>query len=86
MILAMVPRMPNRCDVLGKRPSTGHHVSHSNIKTKRTFKVNAHKKRFWLESEGRWVTLWVSAKGIRTVQKNGIESVVADLRKKGIRV
>ena len=75
--------VPNRCDVLNKRPSTGHSVSHSNIKTKRWWKVNAQKKRFWLPSEKRWIVLHVSAKGLRTIDKVGIERVVADLRAAG---
>ncbi|KRO36351.1 MAG: 50S ribosomal protein L28 [Actinobacteria bacterium] len=78
--------MPNRCDVLGKRPSTGHSVSHSNIKSKRWWKVNAQKKRFWLPSEKRWVTLHISAKGLRTIDKRGIERVVADIRATGQKV
>ena len=78
--------MPNRCDVLGKKPSTGHTVSHSNIKTKRWWKVNSQKKRFWLPSEKRWVTLHVSAKGLRTIDKVGIERVVSDMRKAGKKV
>ena len=78
--------MPNRCDVLGKKPSTGHTVSHSNIKTKRWWRVNSQKKRFWLPSEKRWVTLNVSAKGLRTIDKVGIERVVSDMRKAGKKV
>jgi len=78
--------MPNRCDVLDKKPSFGHSVSHSNIKSKRTWRVNSHKRRFWLPSEKRWVTLFVSAKGIRTIDKRGIESVVAQMRRDGKKV
>jgi large subunit ribosomal protein L28 len=78
--------MPNRCDVLGKVPSTGHAVSHSHRRTKRQWKVNAHKRRFWLPSERRWVTLWVSTKGLRTIDKLGIERVVADIRARGDKV
>ena len=78
--------MPNRCDVLGKTPSTGHTISHSHIRTKRWWRVNAHKRRFWLPSERRWVTLTVSAKGIRTIDKRGIESIVAEMRRAGKKV
>jgi large subunit ribosomal protein L28 len=78
--------MPNRCDVLDKRPSTGHSVSHSNIKSKRWWKVNSHKRRFWLPSEKRWISLNVSSKGLRTIDKVGIERVVADIRATGKKV
>ena len=78
--------MPNRCDVLGKKPSTGHSVSHSNRKTKRWWRVNTHKRRFWLSSEKRWVTLFVSSKGLRTIDKRGIESVVAEMRRNGQKI
>lgn len=78
--------MPNRCDVLGKRPSTGHTVSHSNIKSKRWWKVNSHRRRFWLPSEKRWVYLNVSSKGLRTIDKVGIERVVSDIRATGQKV
>lgn len=74
------------CQVTGKKPVSGHRVSHANNKTKRQFKPNIQTKRFWLPSESRYVRLKVSAKGIKTVTKLGIERVVADLRKKGVRV
>jgi large subunit ribosomal protein L28 len=78
--------MSQVCDVTGKRPSTGMTVSHSHRRTKRWWKVNVHKRRFWLESEKRWVTLTVSTKGLRTIDKLGIEAVVADLRRQGKKV
>ena len=78
--------MPNRCDVLGKRPGTGHSVHPLNIKANRWWKVNAHKKRFWLPSEKRWITLNVSSKGLRTIDKLGIERIVADIRATGQKV
>ena len=78
--------MPNRCDVLGKTPSKGHTISHSHIRTKRWWRVNSHKRRFWLPSERRWVTLTVSTKGVRTIDKRGIESVVAEMRRAGKKV
>ncbi len=86
MIPATVSFVPNRCDVLGKKPSSGNSVSHSHRTTKRVWKVNAHKRRFWLLSERRWVTLWVSTKGLRTIEKRGLESVVRDMRAAGKRV
>jgi len=72
--------------VTGARPGFGNNVSHSQRKTRRMWKVNIQRKRFWVQSESRWVTLTVSARGIKTVQKNGIDSVLADLRRSGVRV
>ena len=67
------------------RPVTGHHVSHSNIKTKRRFEPNLHYHRFWVESEKRFVRLRVSSKGMRIIDKKGIDSVLADIRSRGAR-
>jgi len=78
--------MPNRCDVLSKTPGKGHTISHSHIRTKRWWRVNTQKRRFWLPSERRWVTLNVSTKGVRTIDKRGIESVVAEMRREGKKV
>lgn len=78
--------MSRVCQVTGKRPVTGNNVSHANNKTKRRFLPNLHAKRFWLESEGRWVRLRVSTKGMRIIDKNGIESVLADMRARGEKV
>ncbi|MDX9989690.1 MULTISPECIES: 50S ribosomal protein L28 [Thiothrix] len=78
--------MSRVCQVTGKRPITGNNVSHANNKTKRRFLPNLHAKRFWLESEGRWVRLRVSTKGMRIIDKNGIESVLADMRARGEKV
>ena len=64
----------------------GHNVSHSNIKTKRRFLPNLHYHRFWVESENRWVKLRVSTKGLRIIDKNGIDTVLADLRARGEKV
>ncbi len=75
--------MSRVCQVTGKRPITGHHVSHSNIKTKRRFLPNLHKHRFWVESEQRYVTLRLSPKGMRIIDKKGIDTVLADLRGRG---
>ncbi len=63
----------------GKKPLSGQNVSHANNKTKRRFKPNLHKKRFWLESEKRFITLRVSAKGMRIIDKLGIEKVLQDM-------
>ena len=72
--------MSRVCQVTGKRPTTGNNVSHSNIKKRRRFLPNLHTQRFWLETEKRWVTLKVTTHGMRTIEKRGIEAVVADLR------
>lgn len=72
--------MSKICQVTGKRPITGNHVSHSNIKTKRRFEPNLHYHRFWVESEKRFVRLRVSSKGMRIIDKKGIEVVLADIR------
>jgi large subunit ribosomal protein L28 len=70
----------------GKRPITGNSVSHSNIKTKRRFLPNLQQKRFFLAEENRWITLKVSTEGIRTINKNGLYSVVKELRKSGEKI
>jgi large subunit ribosomal protein L28 len=78
--------MSMRCQVLGKKPSFGKSVSHSHRRTNRRWDPNIQKKRFWLPSEGRWVRLTVSTKGIKTIDKRGIEAVVADLRRRGVKI
>ena len=75
--------MARVCQVSGKGPITGNNVSHANNKTKRRFLPNLQSRRFWVESENRWVRLRVSAHALRTIDKNGIESVLADLRASG---
>ena len=78
--------MSRVCDVTGKRAASGNNVSHARNKTKRVFLPNLHKKRFWLPSEKRRVALRVSAGGVRIIDKNGIEKVVADMRRRGRKV
>ena len=78
--------MPRVCQVTGKRTVTGNNVSHAHNKTKRRFQPNLHNRKFWVESENRWVSLRVSTKGLRTIDKNGIDSVLADLRAQGVKV
>jgi large subunit ribosomal protein L28 len=75
--------MSRVCQVTGKKPQTGHNVSHSNIKSKRRFLPNLHRHRFWVESENRWVKLRVSTKGLRIIDKKGIDAVLSDLRARG---
>ena len=78
--------MSRICQVTGKAPMSGHNVSHSNIKSKRRFLPNLHNHRFWVESENRWVKLRVSTKGLRIIDKNGIDAVLNDLRARGTKV
>ena len=78
--------MSRVCQVTGKGPMTGNNVSHANNKTRRRFLPNLHTHRFWLESERRFVKLRVSNHGLRTIDKRGIEQVVADLRERGEKV
>ena len=78
--------MARVCKVTGKRPMSGHNVSHANNKTKRRFLPNLHTHRFWVASEKRWVRLRISAKAMRIIDKHGIDAVLADLRNRGERV
>ncbi|MEW9900662.1 50S ribosomal protein L28 [Chitinivorax sp. PXF-14] len=75
--------MARVCQVTGKGPMVGNNVSHANNKTKRRFLPNLQSRRFWVESENRWVRLRVSNAALRLIDKNGIESVLADLRARG---
>lgn len=74
--------MSRVCQVTGKRPMVGHKVSHANNKTKRRFLPNIQTHRYWVESEGRFVTLKLSARGMRTIDKLGIDVVLQKLREK----
>lgn len=78
--------MSKVCDVTGKRPITGNNVSHSNRKTKRRFLPNLHTHRFWIPSENRYVRLRVSAKGMRIIDKKGIDAVLAEMRARARRI
>jgi len=78
--------MSRVCQVTGKRPVTGNTVSHANNRKRRRFLPNLHTQRFWLENEKRWVSLRVSTNALRTIEKNGLEAVLADLRKRGIKL
>ncbi len=75
--------MSRVCQVTGKRTTTGNNVSHAMNKTRRRFQPNLHERRFWVASENRWVKLRVSAAALRTIDKNGIDAVLADLRSRG---
>lgn len=78
--------MARICQVTGKGPQSGNNVSHANNKTKRRWLPNLHERRFWVPSENRWVKLKVSSQGLRTIDKNGIEVVLAELRARGEKV
>ena len=75
--------MSKVCQVTGKRPITGNYVSHAKNRTKRRFLPNLHRHRFWLEAEKRFVSLRVSSKGMRIIDKKGIDVIVAELRGRG---
>ena len=78
--------MSRVCMVTGKKPLTGNNVSHANRRTKRVFGPNLHTHRFWVESEKRFVKLRVSSKGMRVIDKRGIDIVLAEIRASGVRV
>lgn len=78
--------MSRICQVTGKRPMSGNNVSHAHNKSRRRFLPNLHTQRFWVESENRWVKLRVSRKGMRIIDKKGIEAVLSEIRGRGERV
>ena len=78
--------MSRVCQITGKGPMTGNTVSHANNKRRRRFLPNLHVQRFWVESENRWVSMRLSNAGLRTIDKNGIDVVLADLRARGEKV
>lgn len=75
--------MARVCEVTGKKPMSGNNVSHANNRTKRRFLPNLQNRRFWVESEKRWVSLRLSNAALRTIDKNGIDVVLADMRARG---
>ena len=78
--------MSRICQVTGKRPMAGNNVSHAHNKTRRRFLPNLRYRRFWVESESRWVRLRVSRQGIRIIDKKGIDAVLQDIRTRGDKV
>ena len=78
--------MARVCQITGKRPMTGNNVSHAHNKTRRRFLPNLHEHRFWVESENRFVRLRVSQKGIRIIDKKGIDTVLGEIRARGEKV
>ena len=78
--------MSKVCQVTGKKPLKGNNVSHAKNRTKRKFEPNLHKHKFWIESEKRYVRLNVSAKGMRIIDKKGIEQVLSEIRTRGEKI
>ncbi len=78
--------MARVCMVTGKRPQAGNNVSHAKNRTRRRFTPNLHTHRFWVESEKRFVKLRLSSKGMRIIDKKGIDAVLADIRANGVKV
>ena len=76
--------MARVCQVTGKKPMVGNNVSHANNKSNRRFLPNLQNRRFWVESENRWVSLRLTNAGLRLIDKNGIDSVLADVRARGV--
>jgi len=75
--------MARVCQITGKKPQLGNHVSHANNKTRRRFMPNLQYRRFWVESENRWIAMRVSQAGLRTIDKKGIDVVLAEMRARG---
>ena len=75
--------MARVCQVTGKGPMSGNNISHANNKTKRRFLPNLQRRRFWVESENRWVSLRLTNAALRTIDKNGIDAVLNDMRARG---
>ena len=78
--------MSRVCELTGKRPISGNRVSHANNKKRRRFLPNLHTQRFWIETEKRWVSLRISANALRTIEKTGIDAVLAKIRATGAKV
>ena len=77
--------MARRCELTGKAVLTGNNVSHAKRRTKRRFLPNLQRRRFWVESENRWISLRLTTNALRTIDKNGIDAVLAEMRAKGER-
>ena len=78
--------MARVCQVTGKAPMTGNNISHANNKTKRRFLPNLQRRRFWVESENRWVSMRLTNAALRTIDKNGIDAVLVEVRANGVKV
>jgi large subunit ribosomal protein L28 len=78
--------MARVCQVTGKAPVVGNNVSHANNRTRRRFLPNLQQRRFWVESENRWISLRLTNAALRTIDKNGIDAVLADMRSRGAHI
>ena len=78
--------MTRECEVTGKRPVAGNNVSHANNRTRRRFLPNLHNRKFWVESENRWVSMKISSAALRTIDKLGIDAVIAKMRSEGKKI
>ncbi|NOT15733.1 MAG: 50S ribosomal protein L28 [Methylotenera sp.] len=78
--------MARVCQVTGKKPMVGNNVSHAQNKTKRRFLPNLQNRKFWVESENRWVSMRITNAALRTIDKNGIDSVLAEMRASGQKI
>ena len=78
--------MSRVCQITGKHPVVGNNVSHANNRTKRRFLPNLQHHRFWVESENRWVSMRITNNALRTIDKNGIDAVLADMRAAGQKI
>jgi len=78
--------MAKVCAVTGKKPMSGNNVSHANNKTRRRFEPNLQNKRIWVPSEKRWIRMRLSTSALKTINKRGIESVLAEMRKRGVKI
>jgi len=85
LVIQRSSTMSRVCQVTGKKPVSGNNVSHANNRSRRRFLPNLHTHKFWVESENRWVKLRLSTKGMRIIDKNGIDAVIADMLKRGIK-
>jgi len=78
--------MARVCQVTGKKPMTGNHVSHANNRTKRRFLPNLQYRKLWVESENRWVSMRITNAALRTIDKNGLDVVLAEMRARGVKI
>ena len=78
--------MARVCQVTGKGPMSGNNISHANNKTKRRFLPNLQRRRFWVETENRWISLRLTNAALRTIDKNGIDAVLSDMRARGDKI
>ena len=78
--------MARVCQVTGKAPMVGNNVSHANNRTKRRFLPNLQRRRFWVEGENRWISLRLTTNALRTIDKKGIDVVIAEMRARGVAI